>query len=169
MTHAARQNLSQIKPLFSHNTCHPRSVLFQVCVVPETDYRPYVEERFSAPCGWSLTHEPAGSLGDRVSVGTCLLRAAPVLSQTPAALMCEECSIWKQWSEKATGHLSKMTHWVQLCLHHCKMGVDLCSSFFYSHISPPCYNRRHSVSCVYERVRKVKTTGLLFMTLKHVF
>ncbi len=71
--------------------------------------------------------------------------------------------------KRLPGTWAKMTHWVQLCLHHCKIGVDLRSSFFYSNISPPCSNRRHSVSCVYERVRKVKTTGLLFMMLKNVF
>lgn len=170
MTHAARQNLSQIKahvkPLFSHNTCHPRSVLFQVCVIPETDYRPYVEERFSAPCGWSLTHVPAGSPGDRVSVYwerllSCL---------RPPWLSCVKNAAYGSSGVKSLpGTWAKMTHWVQLCLHHGNMGVDQRSSFFYSHISPPCSNRRHSVSCVYERVRKVKTTGLLFMTLKHVF
>lgn len=46
------------------------------------------------------------------------------------------------------GTWAKMTHWVQLSLHHGNMGVDQRSSFFYSHISPPCSSRRHSVSCV---------------------
>lgn len=111
--YAANDSCCPAESITNKTTCkttlleQPCSVLFQVCVIPETDYRPYVEDRFSAPCGWSLTHVPAGSPGDRVSVGTCLLRAASVLSQAPVALMCEEWSIWKQWSEKPTGHLSK--------------------------------------------------------------
>lgn len=155
MTHAAAAESTTNKTahkttrlLAQHVLSKVCSIHFQVCVILETDYRPYVEEGFSALCGWSLTNVPARSPGDEWAWGhvhwerllSCL---------RPLWLSCVKNAAYGSSGVKSLpGTWAKMTHWVQLCLHHGNMGADQRSSFFYSHISPPCFNRRHSASCV---------------------
>lgn len=103
--------------------------------------------------GWSwrhLTHVPVRSPGDRVSVGTGPPRAAPVLSQALWLSCVKNAAYGSSGLKSLPGTWVKMTHRVQLCLHHGNMKVDQRSSLFYRRISPQ-FHRRHSGLCVQYR------------------